>query len=101
MTRPTAIVLLVSLLIPCAVHSAAPLAKQPLSLLQDEQLANLRATGVLTVASPMSAEERESLREAERSAAELLDKRGGEISNSTLVTILLVLAIVALVLIIV
>jgi hypothetical protein len=62
----------------------------------------MRASGAPPAALPLSNDERECLERADAAASQdLIHLRGGDISNSTLVTILLVLGIIVLVLIIV
>lgn len=72
---------------------------------QTEPMPELRSSGKVATYvpyTPMSADERAVLQAAEREAsADLVYLRGGDISNSTLMTVFLVLAIVVLIVILV
>jgi hypothetical protein len=67
-----------------------------------EPVPEMRSSGPSATYVPMSADERAVLEAAEREAsADLVYLRGGDISNSTLMTVVLVLAIVVLIVILV
>src|SRR5262245_55338047 len=87
---------------PALSHRLRP-ASAELSLLRTldtGELARLRA-GAVDARTPLATEDRTSLARSERANPSLSALRAGDISNSTLVTIALVLAIVVLVLILV
>lgn len=71
-----------------------------LERLEDDSLATLRAAGTTSPAAPATADERSALAQAEARAADLEDRRAGDITNRELTTVLLVLGIVALIVII-
>lgn len=77
----------------------APSERAALRSLEDPALAGLSA-GHAPAARSLDDAEREGLRDLETRNEELAAQRAGDLDNDTLVTILLVLAIVALVIII-
>lgn len=66
----------------------------------DPTLAELRAAGAFVPVEELSARERDAVAAAQAASADLLAVRGGELSNDTLLTVLLVLGIVAALIII-
>jgi hypothetical protein len=89
-------------LLPHALPPPQPAGAVAPAIVEDESLAELRGGGDLRLSASPASDELEALRAAEQAAgAELAALRGGEISNSELTTILLILGIIALILIIV